>query len=106
MSATCSAVPRGGSCLVDPSAGENARKNAWHSPRRSSLRADDATIKARQRSELVTLLREAANLGLAGLVFGQVVSSRPFSWPLVVLGVIQWLSLGLIAIWIAGGDES
>ena len=85
---------------------QNGRKNEWHSA--GNQKCAERTMlrwKLRQRSELVTLLREAANLGLAGLVFGQVVSSRPFSWPLIVLGVVQWLLLGSVAIWIAGGDE-
>ena len=62
--------------------------------------------KPRQRGELVTLLRDAANLGLAGLVFGQVVSNRPFSWPLTVFGLVQWLLLGSFTIWLAGVDEA
>jgi hypothetical protein len=62
--------------------------------------------KPRQRAVLVTVLREVANLGMAGLVFGQVISDRPFSWPLIVLGVALWVTLGSLTIWLAGVDES
>ena len=62
--------------------------------------------KPRQRAVLVTMLREVANLGMAGLVFGQVISDRPFSWPLIVLGVALWVTLGSLTIWLAGVDES
>ena len=68
----------------------------------TSAEGDDATIKPRQRSELVTLLREAANLGLAGLVFGQVVSDRPFSLgakrprssSVVAAGIFRYMDCG------------
>jgi hypothetical protein len=61
--------------------------------------------KPRQRAELVTLLREAASLGLAGLVFGQVVGNRPFSWPLVAIGLAIWVVFASVAIRLAGVDE-
>jgi hypothetical protein len=67
--------------------------------------ADDATMKPRQRAELVTLLREAASLGLAGLVFGQVVGNRPFSLPLVLIGLAIWFAFASAAMWLAGVDE-
>jgi hypothetical protein len=62
--------------------------------------------KPRQRAELVTLLREAASLGLAGLVFGQAVGNRPFSWPLVMIGLAIWVAFASATMWLAGVDET
>ena len=62
--------------------------------------------KTRQRAVLVGMLPELANLGVPGLVFGQVISDRPFSWPLVVIGIAIWLFLVSFTMWLAGVDES
>jgi hypothetical protein len=62
--------------------------------------------KPRQRAVLVAMLPELANLGMAGLVFGQVIGDRPFSWSLVALGMALWLFLVSVTIAIAGVDES
>jgi type IV secretory pathway TrbD component len=51
---------------------------------------------------MVTMLREIASLGAAGLVFGQTVSDRPFSWLLVALGIATWLVFASLAVWLAG----
>ena len=61
--------------------------------------------KPSQRAVLVTMLREVANLGLAGLVFGQAISDRPFSWPLVGIGLAVWLVFASAAMWLGGVDE-
>jgi type IV secretory pathway TrbD component len=50
------------------------------------------------------MLREVANLGLAGLVFGQTVGNRPFSWMLVAIGIALWLVFASVAMWLAGVD--
>ncbi len=62
--------------------------------------------KPRQRAVLVAMLPELANLGVAGLVFGQVISDRPFSWPLVAIGIAIWLVLVSFTMWLAGVNES
>ena len=59
--------------------------------------------KAR-RQMLVDKLPDAANLALAGLLFGQFVGSRPFSLAVAVAGVITWATLGGLA-YLIGGDE-
>src|SRR5207253_763406 len=57
------------------SSAQNGRKNGWHSagnrewPERTMLR-----WKRSQRAVLVAMLPELANLGVAGLVFGQAIS--------------------------------
>ena len=51
------------------------------------------------------MLREVASLGVAGLVFGPVIGDRPFSWPLVMIGIAIWLGFASFAIWLAGVDE-
>ena len=61
--------------------------------------------KPSQRAVLVTMPREVANLGLAGLVFGQTVGNRPFSWLLVGIGLAVWLVFASAAMWLAGVDE-
>ena len=61
--------------------------------------------KPRQRAVLVTMLREIASLGLAGLVFGQTVGNRPFSWLLVAIGLAVWVTFAIAAMWAAGVDE-
>ena len=63
-------------------------------------------LKSKQRAVLVAMLPELANLGVAGLVFGQVISDRPFSWSLVALGGALWLLFVSIAIYIAGVGKS
>ena len=62
--------------------------------------------KPRQRAVLVGMLPELANLGVAGLVFGQAISDRPFSWRLVMIGIAIWLCLVFVTVWLSGGDES
>ena len=61
--------------------------------------------KREQRAVLVTMLPDLANLGVAGLVFGQVISDRPFSWSLTILGVGLWFTCVSIAVWLAGANE-
>ena len=61
--------------------------------------------KSRQRAVLVGMLPELANLGVAGLVFGQAISDRPFSWSLIVTGIGIWLVLVSVAMWLAGADD-
>jgi hypothetical protein len=58
--------------------------------------------KPQQRIATVTMLRAIASLGAAGLVFGQTVSDRPFSWLLVALGIATWLVFASLAVWLAG----
>jgi hypothetical protein len=55
---------------------------------------------------LVAMLPELANLGIAGLVFGQVISNREFSWLLTGLAIALWFTCVLIAMWLAGASES
>ena len=61
--------------------------------------------KRRQRVALVAILPELANLGMAGLVFGQTVGNRPFSWLLVGIGLAVWLVFASAAMWLGGVDE-
>ena len=63
-------------------------------------------LKSKQRAVLVAMLPELANLGVAGLVFGQVISDRPFSWSLVALAGALWLLFVSIAIYLAGVGKS
>ena len=62
--------------------------------------------KRSQRAVLVAMLPELANLGIVGLVFGQVISKRAFSWPLTGLAIALWFTGVSIAIWLAGANES
>jgi len=59
-------------------------------------------LKAKQRAVLVAILPELANLGVAGLVFGQGIGDRAFSWSLVALAGALWLLFVSIAIYLAG----
>ena len=63
-------------------------------------------LKPRQRAVLVAMLPELANLAVAGLIFGQVLSDRPFSWPLVLVGMAIWLGLVTVTIVLAGVNKS
>ena len=42
---------------------------------------------------LIDKLPDAANLALGALVFGQLLSERPFSAGIAVLGLVMWLAL-------------
>ncbi len=61
--------------------------------------------KRRQWAVLVHTLPDLANLAVAGLVFGQVLSDRPFSWWLVLVGAALWVTAVSITITIEGFDE-
>ena len=52
------------------------------------------------------MLPELANLAVAGLIFGQVLSDRPFSWMLMLVVAALWLVLVAIAIALAGVNKS
>ncbi len=43
-----------------------------------------------QRRMLIDKLPDAANLALAGLVFGQFLGDRPFSAAIAVVGIVTW----------------
>ena len=62
--------------------------------------------KRQQRAAVVGILSELANLSMAGLVFAQVISDRPFSWLLVLAGFALWVALVWTTIAIAGVDRS
>jgi len=62
--------------------------------------------KQRQRAVLVGVLPALANLGFAALVFGQALSDRPFTWAMIIAGVVQWVVLVAATIALAGVDES
>jgi len=49
---------------------------------------------------------ELANLAVAGLVFGQVISDQPFSWRLVLVGIFLWFGLVAVTIALAGVGKS
>ena len=48
-------------------------------------------LSERQRSVLIETLPDTANIAAAGLLFGQVVSGRPFSVILAILGFALWV---------------
>ena len=62
--------------------------------------------KPRQRAVFATMLPELANLAMAALGFGQALSDRPFSWPLVVAGIALWAGLVAVTVAVAGVEES
>ena len=47
----------------------------------------------RQRGVWIDTLSQAANVALAGLLFGQFVSERPFSLRLAFTGIVMWAVL-------------
>ena len=57
-----------------------------------------------RRRMLIDKLPDAANLALAGLVFGQFVGSRLFSAGIAAAGLITWAAF-LGAAFFLGGDE-
>jgi len=46
-----------------------------------------------------------ANIGFGALVFGQAISSKPISWTMVAIGLVQWIVLISATVIIAGVDE-
>jgi hypothetical protein len=58
-----------------------------------------------QRAVLVQALPAVAHLGLGGLVFGQVLRDRPFSWWLALAGIGIWLWFVSMALAIAEGKR-
>ena len=62
-------------------------------------------LKPRQRTVLIGVFPEFANLAAGALIFGQALTDRPFSWMLVAAGGAVWLVLLVAAIAIAGADE-
>jgi len=46
-----------------------------------------------QRGALSDTVRDLANLVAAALVLSQFVGERPFSWPVVTMGAMAWLTL-------------
>jgi hypothetical protein len=54
---------------------------------------------------LVEGLRDAANVADGALIFGQVLSDRPFSSTLAALGIFTWLALLTFATVLAGRRE-
>ena len=50
----------------------------------------------RQRAVWIDTLSQTANLALAGMLFGQFVSERPFSTGLAIGGVCAW---GALLLW-------
>ncbi len=58
-------------------------------------------LNDRQRSVLIEHLPDAANIAVGGLLFGQFVAGRPFSWPLAVVGVCAWAVLLGVSLLIA-----
>jgi len=47
--------------------------------------------------ELGKKLLDAGNIALGALIFGQLVSGRPFSLRLAIGGVIAWLILAILS---------
>jgi hypothetical protein len=50
-------------------------------------------LKPKQRDVLIDKLPDVGNLAAGALVFGQMLSDRPFSLPVELLGLGLWLSL-------------
>jgi hypothetical protein len=46
----------------------------------------------RQRAALSETLRELANLAAAAFVLSQFVTSQPFSWGLLAMGIAFWVA--------------
>lgn len=46
-----------------------------------------------QRTALSETTRDLANLVAAALVLGQFVGEQAFSWPLITMGAVAWLTL-------------
>ncbi len=61
-------------------------------------------LTPRQRAALGETLRELANLAAAGLGLGQFVGSQPYSWWLMLVGVVMWLALVSAAL-VLEGDQ-
>jgi hypothetical protein len=56
-------------------------------------------FERRQRAALSETLRELANLAAAAFVLGQFVTIQPFSWRLMLMGIVFWtafVSMGLL----------
>jgi len=68
----------------------------WHRSRIVRSLIGETTmlqLNERQRTVWIDTLSQAANVALAGLLFGQFVSDRPFSIILAVGGVAAWSAL-------------
>lgn len=50
-------------------------------------------LDPQQRVALSETIRDLANLVAAALVLGQFVGERPFSWLLITMGSVAWLTL-------------
>ncbi len=63
------------------------------------------TLRPRQRAVLIEKLPDVGNLGIGALLFGQFVSSQPFSPWLGLTGFALWFALMGITLSIAREDE-
>lgn len=61
-------------------------------------------LKMKQRAVLVDKLPDLANLAVAGLVFGQLLSAGGFSFRIALGGVAIWFLAVGTAIRVAGED--
>jgi hypothetical protein len=55
----------------------------------------------RQRAVWIDTLSQAANVAAGGMLFGQFVSERPFSWSLACAGIGAWIVLLLWSTFLA-----
>lgn len=56
----------------------------------------------RRRAALSETVRELANLFVAGLVIGQLITDRPFSWSLGMAGIALWTALVAVSLRLEG----
>jgi hypothetical protein len=51
------------------------------------------------------VLRDIANLAVAGLVFGQFLADRPFSMKVVSAGIVVWMASRIVVTSARAGAE-
>jgi hypothetical protein len=62
-------------------------------------------LNRKQRTAVNDTARQAGNLALAALVFGQFVGSRALSWQLLVAGIALWVMFFACGVVLLKGTE-
>ncbi len=59
-----------------------------------------------QRALVADKLFDVANVAAGGMIFGQFLAQRPFSWALAVAGAALWVAVVVSSIAVAGRRRS
>src|SRR3954466_358377 len=83
--------------------GQSRRQTTEHSMH--LRRVTMVRLNPKQRTALADTFRQLGNLAIGGLGVGQFVSTRPLSWPLLVVGTFVWAASVAFGLLMLKGEE-